>query len=242
MGSSNRRCWAESLGDCNGLSNEHVFSRAAFRREPKPNITVIGFAPIPDGPIGRDSPKSKILCEHHNSLLAVLDSEVAQITGPILDFYCDRIERSVTVSGIRFERWIYKVAVNFMAAGYADDVRWRVDETMVRFVFGQTTVSQPLGIHMLREWKLEFGAPPQHMGVCPVYFGHSLSGAVLVGVVVTYHGLSFLACLDKDFDSMLETRPQDFPISRELLSYRPTAAVLFSKSTGAMFQLKFAWG
>lgn len=218
-----------------------MFSRAAFRGSPKPNITAIGFAPIPNGPIGDDSPKSKILCKHHNSLLAVLDSEIAQVTGPILDFYSDRIERSMTVSGFRFERWLYKVSVNFMAAGYADNERWNVDEAMVKFVFGQTTVSRPLGMHMLREWKLEFGPPPQHMGVRPVYFGHSPSDAVLVGAVVTYHGLSFLACLDRDFESMLEARPQGFPISPELLSYRPAAAVVFSKSTGARFQLKFDW-
>lgn len=30
----------------------------------------------------------------------------------------------MTVSGFRFERWIYKVAINFMAAGYADNERW----------------------------------------------------------------------------------------------------------------------
>jgi hypothetical protein len=109
----------------------------------------------------------------------------------------------MTVSGFRFERWIYKVAINFMAAGYADNERWDVDEGVVRFVFGQTAVSRPLGMHMLREWKLEFGPPPQHMGVRPVYFGHSLTDSVLVGAVVTYHGLSFLACLHRDFDSML---------------------------------------
>lgn len=143
--------------------------------------------------------------------------------------------------GSRFERWIYKVAINFMAAGYADNERWDVDEEMVRFVFGQITVSRPLGMYMLREWKLEFGPPPQHMGVCPVYFGHSLADAVLAGAVVTYHGLSFLACLDRDFDSMLEARPHGFPISPELLSYRPAAAVIFSKSTGARFQLTFDW-
>lgn len=238
---SNRRCWAESLGACNGLSREHVFSQSAFRREPKPSITVIGFAPIPDGPIGRDSPKAKILCRHHNSLLSVLDSEITKITNAILDFYNDRVERSITVSGFRFERWIYKVAINFMAAGYADNQQWDVDEAMARFVFGQATISRPLGMYMLREWKLELGPPPQHMGVCPVYFGHSLADAVLVGAVVTYHGLSFLACLDKDFHSMLEARPQNFPISPELLSYRPAAAVIFSKSTGARCQLNFDW-
>lgn len=238
---SNRRCWAASLGGCTALSKEHVLSRAAFRKSPMPIITVIGFAPIPDGPIGRDSPKSRILCEHHNSLLSVLDSEIAQITGPILDFYSDRKDRSISASGFRFERWVYKVVLNFMAAGYADGERWDVDEEMVRFVFGETTVCRPLGMHMLREWKLEFGPPLQHMGVCPVYFGHSLSDAGLVGAVVTYHGLSFLACLDRTFDSMLEARPQGFPISPEILSYRPAAAVIFSKSTGAKFELAFDW-
>lgn len=238
---SDRRCWAESLGSCDGISNEHVFSQAAFRRRPKPSIAVIGFAPIPDGPIGRDSPKSKILCQHHNSMLSVLDTEISKITNPILDFQEDRIERSISVSGFRFERWIYKVAINFLAAGYADNQRWGVDAEIAKFVFGQVTVRKPLGMYMLREWNLEFGAPPQHMGVCPVYFGHSITDAVLVGTVVSYHGLSFLACLDKSFDSMLEARPKGFPISPEILSYRPAAAVIIAKSTGTRCQLHFDW-
>lgn len=235
-----RRCWAESLGGCDGLSKEHVFSQAAFRST-KQMIAVTGFASIPDGFIGHDSPKARILCRNHNSQLSELDSEVAKATAPLLDYYTDRIERSVYVSGFLFERWIYKVAVNFMAAGFADNQKWTIDEEIVQFVYGQKKVSMPLGMYMLREWKLEFRPPPQHVGACPVYFGDSHADAALIGVVVTYHGISFLACFDSGFNSMLEARDPAFPISPEILSYRPAAAAVFSKSMGTKCQVNFNW-
>ena len=241
MSTPNRRCWAESLGGCSGLSKEHVFSRAAFRQRPRSKIRVVGFAPIPDGPIGPDSPKAKVLCGHHNSLLSILDSEVAKVTEPMLDFYNDRVDRSVTVSGPLFERWIFKVAVNFMSAGYAELNRWVADEELVRFVFGQAVLQPPLGMYMLREWDTGLGPPPEHMGVRPVYFGHSLEDAELVGAVVTYHGISFLACMDARFDDLLASRPVGFPIRPESLSYHPAAAVVNSRSAGTQFRLNFEW-
>jgi hypothetical protein len=52
---------------------------------------------------------------------------------------------------------------------------------------------------------------------------------------VTYHGFSFFACFSGEFDSMLETRRKDFPISPEALSHRPQAAVIFLKAPGTSF-------
>ena len=241
MSNPNRRCWAECLGGCDGLSNEHVFSRAAFRQKPRSKIRVVGFAPIPDGPIGPDSPKAKLLCRYHNSLLSTLDSEIAKVTDPILDFYSDRVDRSITVSGPLFERWLFKVVINFMAAGYAEIGPWVADVDLVRFVFDLTDLQPPRGMYMLREWDTGLGPPPEHMGVRPVYFGHSLADADLLGAVVTYHGISFFACLDARFDDLLASRPIQFPISPELLSYHPIAAVIYSKSAGSQFRLNFQW-
>lgn len=229
------------MGGCGRISKEHVFSRAAFRQAPRSRIIVVGFVSIPDGPIGPDSPKAKVLCGHHNSLLSVLDSEVARITDPLLDFYQDRRDRLLTVSGFLFERWLYKVAINFMTARYGE-IGWQPDEALVRLVFEGTRMIRPMGMHMLREWKIEVGSlPPEHMGVRPVYYGHSFADAELIGSVVTYHGTSFLVCMNSEFESLLQARPEAFPISPELLSYRPAAAVIYSKSFGTQFRLNFDW-
>jgi hypothetical protein len=241
LSAPNRRCWAESLGGCDGLSNEHVFSRAAFRQEPRSKIRVVGFAPIPDGPIGPDSPKAKVLCRFHNSLLSILDSEIAKVTDPILNFYNERVERSIAVSGLRFERWLFKVSINFMSAGYAEIGPWVADEELIRFVFGQAALQPPQGMYMLREWDTGLGPPPEHMGVRPVYLGHSLADAELVGAVVTYHGISFLACMDARFDDLMASRPVGFPIGPDVLSYHPAAAVIYSKSAGSQFRLILEW-
>lgn len=190
-------------------------------------MRVVDFAAIPDGSIGPDSPKAKVLCGHHNSLLSILDSEVAKVTEPILDFYNDRVDRSISVSGPLFERWIFKVAINFMSAGYADLKRWIADEELTRFVFSRAALKLPLGLYMLREWDTGLGPPPEHMGVRPVYFGHSLADAELIGAVVTYHGISFLACMDARFHDLMASRPAGFPISPEGLSYHPVAAMIY---------------
>jgi hypothetical protein len=239
--STNRCCWAQSLGGCDGLSKEHVFSRAAFRQRPRSKIRVVGFTPIPDGPIGPDSPKAKVLCGNHNSSLSILDSEIAKVTEPILDFYNDRADRSLTVSGALFERWLFKVAINFMAAGYAEMTRWAAEEELVRFVFGQIRLQPPRGMYMLREWDTGLGPPPEHMGVRPIYFGYSPADSELVGAVVTYHGISFLACMDARFEDLLASRSAAFPIRPDILSFHPAAAVVYSKSAGSQFRLNFEW-
>jgi hypothetical protein len=174
-------------------------------------------------------------------LLSILDSEIAKVTEPILAFYNDRVDRSITVSGPLFERWIFKVAINFMSAGYAEMNRWVAGEELVRFVFGQALLRPPQGLYMLREWDTGLEPPPEHMGVRPVYFGHSLADAELVGAVVTYHGISFLACMDARFDDLLVSRSAGFPIGPELLSYHPAAAVINSRSAGSQFHLNFEW-
>jgi hypothetical protein len=173
--------------------------------------------------------------------LSILDSEIGKVTDPILNFYEDRIENSIAVSGPIFERWLFKVAINFMSAGYAEIAPWVADEELVRFVFDLAALQPPQGMSMLREWDTGLGPPPEHMGVRPVYFGRSLADAELAGAVVTYHGISFLACMDARFDDLMASRPVGFPIRPNLLSYRPAAAVIQSKSAGSQFRLDFEW-
>jgi len=75
MGLSTERCWAKSLGDCEGpLSGEHYFTAGLFETD---KVFIYGLDWCKEKPkeIGKKSLVKNILCKSHNERLSVLDDE-----------------------------------------------------------------------------------------------------------------------------------------------------------------------
>src|SRR5215510_10773417 len=69
------RCWAKSLGDCEGpLSGEHYFTSGLFEGD---KVFVYGLDWCREKPkeIGKKSLVKNILCKSHNERLSILDDE-----------------------------------------------------------------------------------------------------------------------------------------------------------------------
>lgn len=121
-------CWAAALGDCAGkLSREHTISECLF---PSGKVTVSGFdwCKGTEKTIGVSGLVRHILCEHHNSALSVLDSEmktwfeVIRQCAFLNDLRAERRENSwdirhFQVDGRLLERWFLKTLINLNFEG-----------------------------------------------------------------------------------------------------------------------------
>jgi hypothetical protein len=97
------RCWAKSLGDCDGpLSGEHYFSAGLFEGD---KVFIVGFDWCKDKPkeIGKKSLVKKILCKSHNERLSILDDEA------IKTFQTIKAERELNDFRIKQEKRIWSV-------------------------------------------------------------------------------------------------------------------------------------
>lgn len=119
-----KRCYAESLGDCQGrMSREHFISESLLRELNGP-FTVEGLDPSDRSKVvtaSANSVASTVLCEAHNSRLSAVDAgaapffascrrfdhELAQPTSNSID--------AVSVDGSLVERWMAKVLLGLLA-------------------------------------------------------------------------------------------------------------------------------
>jgi hypothetical protein len=119
------KCWASSLGGCDGMSGEHVVSNSIFKAGCGCPVVIEGVQRIREGSPTKGAEKSNILCRRHNSLLSPLDETI----GKISKFQADANDRdfrgSIIVEGELLERWLLKTAINTAAAGWAAPVKWQ---------------------------------------------------------------------------------------------------------------------
>jgi hypothetical protein len=157
------RCWATSLGDCEGkISREHLVSQALF---PEGNVTVRGLHWCRDGTktVGLASLTGKILCRKHNSELSELDSTVKQAFETLdssLHLFQLRSKlksrrwtiQTLTIDGALLERWFLKTLINLSYGG-----SWVIGEgshpagmpndELVRIAFGRAAFREKAGLY-----------------------------------------------------------------------------------------------
>ncbi|HLK92297.1 MAG TPA: hypothetical protein VKZ18_20550 [Polyangia bacterium] len=107
-------CYARSLGDCDGISREHIISESVLKVLPK-GLVVVSAAP--DIPAGRKKAigelKWPVLCRKHNRALSDIDKDGAAFFSTISDGVNGRVPAVGTRTsfvGTRLERWLLKVA------------------------------------------------------------------------------------------------------------------------------------
>lgn len=225
-----RKCWANSLGDCSGpMSKEHIFSRAIARKHSDTAIAVVGMANMPDGSIGPDGPKARILCQHHNSRLSSLDSEAKKLADGLHLFADGAQHTTVHLSGLLLERWALKTVINHMASGLGHTNKWLPSKALIRIVYGLEPMPPGCGLYSLR---VEDYAPlsSEQAGVTPAWMG-SANGTPreMMGAIVYLHGAAFFLLLQTPFLEELRTRGLAFskshlPLTYDRLTYHPIAA------------------
>lgn len=107
------RCWAFSLGDCNGpLTGEHVVSSAVLPRRIR--ITGLPWATNQDKAIGAASFVANILCRRHNGLLSTIDAEAGRVAAELRSLRSSEPLDRIQLDGPLLERWVLKTAINVL--------------------------------------------------------------------------------------------------------------------------------
>ena len=110
-----RRCYANSLGGCDGLSDEHVVTRGLFGDA---MVGTQGMPFPPEKPIHIDRIVAKILCRKHNADLSPLDAEIIKLGEAALSVKSGGRSATVQVNGWLIERWLLKCAIGSAASGW----------------------------------------------------------------------------------------------------------------------------
>jgi hypothetical protein len=130
-----RRCYARGMGNCAGkISREHYFSSSLYKLlAGGESLTIEGTHWLKSGSSVELAPSAltaKVLCEHHNSSLSVLDAEALRF------FLLLRYETTTEeehIDGELLERWYLKVLIGQMAA---TKVGWTPTKAWLDVLFG----------------------------------------------------------------------------------------------------------
>jgi len=238
------KCWAHSLGGCDGMSGEHVFSNAIFKAGCSCPLIIEGVHRIREGAPTRGAEKSNILCRHHNSLLSPLDETIGQIARFQAEANDKDYQGSIIIEGELLERWLLKTVINTAAAGWAAPVKWQPSQSIARAIFGLDQLPDRIGLYSVD------GVDPAHRpsggaSFTPIFMGTPL-GKILVGAYVTVHGMPLLASLHTELPQMLEAGHIPHFVNhfspdglRHL--YHP-GAIVMSRQEGNPVFIGFSWG
>lgn len=238
------KCWAHSLGACDGMSGEHVFSNAIFKAGCSCPLIIEGVKRIRQGDPTRGAEKSNILCRHHNSMLSPLDETIGQIAQFQAAANDKDYKGSLVVEGELLERWLLKTVINTAAAGWVAPVKWQPSSSIARAIFGLGSIPDKIGLYSVD------GIDPAHRpsggaSFTPIFMDTPL-GKVLAGAYVTVHGMPLLASLHTELPQILEAGhiPQlvnHFSSDGLKHLYHPGAIVMSRKEGDPVF-IGFSWG
>lgn len=196
------QCWARSLGDCDTISGEHVFSNALFRAGCECPPVIKGVKRIRNGEVTPNAEKANILCRRHNSMLSPLDALAGKIASFQANANDENFNESLYVEGELLERWLLKTVVNNAAAGWMGPRKWRPEPDVVSAIYGYSIVPDGIGLYSVD------GIDPQctpsgGVSVIPIFLnGHEKQQ--LGGAYITVHGMPLFAALNAELADWLE--------------------------------------
>jgi hypothetical protein len=238
------KCWARSLGDCDSISGEHIFSNAIFKAGCSCPLVIEGVQRIRQGVPTRGAEKSNILCRHHNSLLSPLDATIGRVAQFQAAANDPNFQESILIEGELLERWLLKTVINCAAAGWAAPIKWEPSPDIARSIFGIEPVPDNLGLYSVN------GIDPNHRPLGGVSFTpihmRTPPGKILAGAYVTVHGMPLLASFHTDLAQMLEAGniPQllnHFSEDGPQHLYHP-GAIVISRKEGKPVFVGLSWG
>ena len=139
------RCYCAPLGNCSGgISREHFMSHTLLRMLSRgETVRVEGFAAINGGEakhLGPNALAANILCRHHNSLLADLDTTALKFFSLLRH---ETPEMQAEIDGLRLERWYLKLLLGLLTVTkpeFAPPVEW------LEMVVGSRQVPAEVGL------------------------------------------------------------------------------------------------
>lgn len=239
-----KRCWANSLGGCDSMSGEHVFSNAIFSAGCSCPTVVEGVQRIRGGAPTRNAEKANILCRRHNSLLSPLDELVGRIASFQASANEEDFEGTLYVEGELLERWLLKTVVNNAAAGWAGPTKWRPSPEIVAAIYGLSPVPAGAGLYSVD------GVDPNHRpsgGVSFLPIALGLPGQQqLLGAYVSVHGMPLFAAFHSGLVESLEAGGAPdldgyFSGSGLKHLYHP-GAIVMSRKRGRPVFIGLSWG
>lgn len=145
---SNKKCFAESLGDCDGrITREHYISKSVLEilQPSGGTMQVVGAPWIPPGEaktVSTASMTSKILCKEHNEGLGDLDAAAAGFFGAVMDALRAGSTGDPPVSQINLKHnirllslWMLKLGCGGIASGIHGGESRVVPEHLVRVLY-----------------------------------------------------------------------------------------------------------
>jgi hypothetical protein len=226
------KCWANSLGNCDRMSGEHILSNSVFSAGCSCPILVEGVNRIRAGQPTRGAEKSNILCGHHNSILSPLDEEIGKVARFQADANDENFNEPLYIQGELLERWLLKTVINAAVAGWLGQAKLFPSKDMVSSIFGFSKVPEGLGLYSVD------GIDPNHRpsggaGITPIIFNIGRQ-QILAGAYVTVHGMPLFVSLNQELASALEAG--SIPMFMTKFSenglthlYHPGAIVIYRK-------------
>ena len=139
----NRKCYARDLGNCTGISREHIISESVLALFPDKFVNVRASPGLPAGRSYRKSIsalKWPVLCARHNSQLLSVDDVGVEFFRPVYEALTARRAKdvqSLRLDGLKIERWLLKVACGIAAASSRSEVVSEAPREWVEILFGQ---------------------------------------------------------------------------------------------------------
>jgi len=237
------KCWANSLGGCDAISGEHVFSNALFSAGCScPRVTE-GVQRIRDGAPTHNAETANILCRRHNSLLSPLDAVAGKIAAFQAEANDENFHETLNIEGELLERWLLKTVVNVAAAGWAGQRKWAPAPDIVASIFGNSPVPNGLGLYSVD------GVDPNHRpsggtSFTPIFL-NAPGDPQLGAAYVTIHGMPLFAAFHSDMPRRLEAGEaprlsQHFSKNGLRHLYHP-GAIVMSRKRGAPVVLGLSW-
>jgi hypothetical protein len=238
------RCWANSLGNCDSMSGEHVVSKVIFKPGCSCPTIIEGVKRIKGGAPTYNAEKANILCRQHNSLLSPLDETIGKISYFLADANDKNYQDSIIIEGELLERWLLKTVINSAAAGWAAPVKWQPSPSVVRGIYGFEPIPDKLGLYIVDGFDPEH-TPSGGVTITPIHMGTPY-GKILCGAYVAVHGMPLLASLHADLPEMLEAGHIPSLINRFSADglqhlYHP-GSIVISRHQGAPVFIGLSWG
>jgi hypothetical protein len=204
---SNRKCWAECLGDCSDKrSGEHIVTKGLFNEE----VYVQGLSWCKEPKrIGINSLTKNILCRDHNTKLSAVDDaaiaafevlrEHVRLTS-VREQMTERhwTRRRLKIGGDKLERWFLKTLINLAVGGKqkigpSSTVAGEPSCDLVEIAFGKSKFTGSAGLYNSGEVGEKIDSDDR---VTIVSFFDRANEFVL-GAVFHFRGFRFMLALDE---------------------------------------------
>lgn len=223
-----RKCWAQVLGKCDGMSGEHIISNALFKAGCGCPPVIKGVKRIKDGEPTYGAEKANILCQHHNSMLSPLDATVGKLSKFQAQANDENFEENLYLEGELLERWLLKTAINSAAAGWLGPQKLLPSEEIVRAVFGLEAIPDKLGLYSVE------GICPNHQPRGGASFRpiniKTPEGLIFGGAYVSVNGMPLFVSFNTELARTLEL--SDNP---EITNYFSESGLKHLYHPGALF-------